>query len=61
MACAASVQSALTKVGGVKSATIDLKAGEVRVRFDPARVKPEDMAKSVTTRGFESHVKKPKN
>jgi len=55
------VQSALTKTAGVKSATVDLNAGEVRVRFDPARVKPARLAKAVTDRGFESHVENPKN
>jgi len=55
------VQSALTKLDGVGSAKIDLKAGEVLVRFDADKVKPEAMAKAVTDSGFESKVKSPKN
>jgi len=48
-------------ISGVRSATVDLKAGEVRVRFDPAGVKPKDMAKAVTDSGFDSHVKSATN
>jgi len=55
------VQSALTKLDGVDSVTIDLKAGEVLVRFDAGKVKPEAMAKAVTSSGFESNVNIPEN
>lgn len=55
------MQSALTKLAGVQSATVDLKASEVLVRFDPEKVKPEEIAKAVTNIGFESHVKHSRN
>jgi len=55
------VQSALTDLAGIQSAKVDLKAGEVLVRFDDGKVKPEAMAKAVTESGFESEVKNPKN
>lgn len=55
------MQSALTKLAGVQSAKVNLKTGEVLVRFDADKVKPEEMANTVTKRGFESHVKNPKN
>jgi len=60
-ACAVSVQSALTKRPGVKSARVDVKTGEALVQFDAGLVKPEDLAKAVTNVGFESSVKKDEN
>ena len=56
-ACAASVQSALTKLPGVKSARVNAKTGEALVQFDADLVKPEDLANAVTEAGFESSVK----
>jgi len=55
------VQSVLTKLDGVDSAKIDLKAGEVVVRFNPGKVRPGAMAKAVTGSGFVSRVKTPEN
>jgi copper ion binding protein len=60
-ACAISVQSALTKLPGVKSVRVDAKTGEALVQFDAEQVKPEDLAKAVTNVGFESSVKKDEN
>ncbi len=58
-ACAVSVRSALTKLPGVESVTVNLKAGEILVRSDADKVKPEELAKAVSDSGFESHVKNP--
>ncbi len=60
-ACAVSVQSALTKLPGVRSAHVDAKTGETLVQFDADQVQPEDLAKAVTNVGFESSVKKDEN
>ena len=55
------MQSALTRIGGVESATVDLKASEVLVRFDSNRVKPQQLAKAVTDSGFENTVTNPED
>ncbi len=60
-ACAVSVQLALTKLPGVKSARVDDKTGEALVQFDADLVKREDLAKAVTKIGFESSMKKDEN
>ncbi|MCC7338404.1 MAG: copper ion binding protein [Pirellulaceae bacterium] len=60
-ACAVSVQSALTKLPGVKSARVDAKTGEALVQFDAEQVQPEGLARAVTNVGFESSVKKNEN
>ncbi len=51
------MQSALTNLAGVESAKIDLKSGDVLVRFRAEQVKPVEMAKVVTDAGFKSEVK----
>lgn len=52
------MQSALTKLDGVESATVDLKSGEVLVRYDSDRVKFSDMEKAVSDSGFRIDGKK---
>ena len=60
-ACAVSVQSALTKLPGVKSTLVDVKTGEALLQFDADLVQPKDLANAVTEIGFESSVKTNEN
>ena len=51
--CARSVQRKLSATPGVERASVDLKGGSATIDYDPARVKPEDLAKAVRQIGYE--------
>ncbi len=50
-ACATSVQSALTLVGGVANVSISRDDGMAVVRFDPGRIRPEQFRAAVRAVG----------
>lgn len=49
--CKANVENALKGVEGVRSAEVDLSAGNVTVDFDEAVVKPEQLKEAVDNSG----------
>ena len=51
--CARSVERKLSSTPGVTKATVDLKAGQASVEFDPERVKPDALANAVRQLGYE--------
>lgn len=59
--CAATVQSALTKLPGVKLVNVNLKGREAVIRFDPTIADPARLADATTKAGFPSHVKESKS
>lgn len=54
--CAASVQAVLLKVDGVASAAVDLRGAVAHVRYDPGKVRPEQLVKAVNTTGFKASL-----
>ncbi len=57
----ATVQSALESVKGVKEATVSLEKGEAVVKYDPGKVKVEDLIKAVkSANGMSSYDAKVK-
>ncbi|MGE5587102.1 MAG: cation transporter [Clostridia bacterium] len=50
--CRAAVERALFSVPGVRSAEVDLKAGTVKVTFDPAKATRDEMVKAVEEEGY---------
>lgn len=57
-ACPITVRKVLKRVPGVADAAVDLKTGTAEVKFDPARVQPEALAKAVTGAGFPTTVRR---
>lgn len=51
--CEARVGKVLRRLDGVRSATADHQAGQVRVLFDPARAFAETIGDAITGAGFE--------
>ena len=56
--CPITVKKVLKKITGVTEASVDYKTGEAKVRFDPEKVQPEQLARAVTGIGFPATVKK---
>jgi P-type Cu+ transporter len=55
-ACQARVQRALIRVPGVDDASVNLLAHRASVRFDPARVRPEDLVAAIRKTGYDAHL-----
>jgi Cu+-exporting ATPase len=55
-ACQVRVQRALTRVPGVAEATVNLLAHEASVRFDAARVRPEDLVAAIQRTGYDARL-----
>lgn len=55
-ACAVSVQAALTKLPGVAEAHVDFAGTAAHIRYDPARVKPEQLVEAVNATGFKASL-----
>ncbi len=51
--CEARVGKVLGRLDGVRSATADHQAGQVRVLFDPARASAETIGDAITGAGYE--------
>jgi len=58
--CASTIEKALSKIGGVKSAAANFAAEKVMVEFDKKKVKIKDLAKAVENVGYEI-ITKPEN
>jgi len=56
--CLIPVRRAIGKLDGVVSAKVTVKPGLAVVVYDPAKVKPEDIAKAITNSGYPASVKK---
>jgi len=50
--CAGNVEKALRGVSGVTKATVNLKAGNAQVEFDPEKATDKDLAKAVKNAGY---------
>ncbi|MGH9530869.1 MAG: heavy-metal-associated domain-containing protein [Terriglobales bacterium] len=57
-ACQTKIEKALSKTDGVKSATIDWKAGSASVTFDDAKVNPEQIIKVIEKQGYKAEPEK---
>nr|QGP73769.1 Copper-exporting ATPase [Sedum alfredii] len=55
-ACSNSVESALTSLNGVVSASVALLQNKAEVLFDPSVVKVEDVVEAVEDAGFEAEI-----
>jgi Cu+-exporting ATPase len=58
-ACQSRVQRALAKVPGVEQASVNLLAHRASVRFDPARVRAEDLVATIQRTGYEARLDAP--
>ena len=52
--CIRHVESALKKVPGVGSVTVDLTSGEAMVEYDPSAATLNDLKKAVEAAGYEA-------
>ena len=52
--CVAGVKAALSKIPGVAEA--DVRVGEARVQYDPARTNPDAIRGAITTAGYEPAI-----
>src|SRR5207237_542415 len=57
-ACPITLHNALSQVGGVARATVDLKTHTATVTFDPAKTSAEALATAVTNAGYPAKVLK---
>ena len=57
-ACPVTVKAVLKKQPGVERVTMDAAKNTADVKFDPAKVSPEQLAKAVTEAGFPSSPRK---
>jgi len=55
--CAASIEKALLKLGGVSEASVNFAAESVMVRFDPAAVSHQDLEKAVVEAGYTPFIR----
>jgi P-type Cu+ transporter len=58
-ACQANVQRALSRVPGVKQATVNLMMHEAAIEYDPAVATPQNLVDAVNATGYESHLPAP--
>lgn len=54
--CIRHVESALKKVTGVGSVTVDLTSGEAMVEYDPLTATIDDLKKAVEAAGYEANA-----
>jgi len=57
-ACQTKIQHALSKTDKVKIATVDLNSGSATVTFDDAKVKPDQIIKTIEKEGYEAELEK---
>ena len=58
-ACQVRVQRALTRVPGVADASVNLLAHQASVRYDAARVRPEELVAAIQRTGYEARLEAP--
>jgi copper chaperone len=51
--CKTSIEGALTSIGGVEAATVDIPARTVTVTYDNASVDRGDLIKAIEQQGYE--------
>jgi copper chaperone len=51
--CKTSIEGALTSIGGVQGATVDIPARTVTVTYDDASVGRGDLVKAIEQQGYE--------
>ncbi len=56
--CPLTVKQLLKKQPGVSEASVDYKSQSARVKFDPDKTQPEQLAKAISAIGFPTTVKK---
>ncbi|HEU0202896.1 MAG TPA: cation transporter [Burkholderiaceae bacterium] len=56
--CPLTVRQILKKQPGVEEAKVDLRSQSAQVKFDPAKVQPEQLAKAVSEAGYPSKVRR---
>ena len=54
--CSSAVEQALEKIDGVAEARADLKADQVRVRYDEIKVTPRRMAEAIRRAGYRARL-----
>jgi Cu+-exporting ATPase len=54
--CAVSVRTALLKLSGVAEAKVDVAGAAAYVRYDPDRVKPDQLIEAVNATGFKASL-----
>ena len=54
--CVRHVETALKKVDGVGSVTVDLAKGKASVEYDPAKATPEALKKAVDAAGYPTTI-----
>ncbi len=57
-ACQTKIQQALCKTQGVKNAKVDLESGSATVNYDDAKVKPDQMIKTIEKEGYKAQLEK---
>jgi len=55
--CAATIEKALSKLGGVAEANVNFAAESVMVRFDPSTVSHQDLEKAIVDAGYTPHIR----
>src|SRR6187200_2139572 len=58
-ACQVRVQRALTRVPGVADASVNLLAHQASVRYDAARVRPDELVAAIRRTGYEARLEAP--
>lgn len=51
--CSNKIQQGLKSVNGVENVDVDLKTKMVNVQYDPTRIQPPEIRKSVSGMGYE--------
>jgi Cu+-exporting ATPase len=54
--CAALIENALSKLDGVRRASVSLIAGQASVEFEPEQIGPEELIDALTQGGYQVHV-----
>jgi copper ion binding protein len=54
MHCVGKVEKGLKGLDGVLSATVDLEGKQATIRYDPEKVTPESIRKTVTETGYQA-------
>lgn len=52
--CKDKIESRLQTIGGVKSADLNLKTGDVKVQFNPEKVNAEKLKKTISALGYDA-------
>lgn len=56
--CPITVRQVLKRQPGVEDAKVDLRSHSAEVKFDPARARPEQLAKALSEAGFPTSLRR---